>query len=132
MTLMEFTLIPLDKGSSFSKYVARVLAIVDKSGLDYCLTPMGTIVEGEWSDLLALLAVVWLLTASGTRAFLVAGAIALVGDLIAPGRLGLGFGWMLLVGYGVTQVRARFRGATDGRGFMLYEFGCRCLAFGRL
>jgi uncharacterized protein (TIGR00106 family) len=52
---MEFTMIPLDKGSSFSRYVARVLDIVDRSGLDYRLTPMGTVVEGEWSDLLSLL-----------------------------------------------------------------------------
>jgi uncharacterized protein (TIGR00106 family) len=55
MTLMEFTMIPLDKGDSFSKYVARVLDIVDKSGLDYRLTPMGTIVEGRFAELLALL-----------------------------------------------------------------------------
>jgi uncharacterized protein (TIGR00106 family) len=55
MTLMEFTMIPLDKGESFSKYVARTLDIVDHSGLDYQLTPMGTVVEGEWPDLLALL-----------------------------------------------------------------------------
>jgi uncharacterized protein (TIGR00106 family) len=52
---MEFTMIPLDKGSSFSEYVARTLEIVDNSGLDYRLTPMGTVVEGEWSDLLSLL-----------------------------------------------------------------------------
>jgi len=55
MTLMEFQMIPLDKGSSFSKYVARTLDIVDNSGLDYRLTPMGTVVEGEWEDLMALL-----------------------------------------------------------------------------
>lgn len=55
MTLMELTMIPLDKGSSFSQYVARTLDIIDSSGLDYRLTPMGTIVEGEWGDLLALL-----------------------------------------------------------------------------
>lgn len=55
MTLMEFTMIPLDKGSSFSEYVAQTLDIVDKSGLAYRLTPMGTIVEGEWADLLSLL-----------------------------------------------------------------------------
>ncbi len=69
-------------------------------------------------DLLALVAVVWLLTAAGPRAFLVAGAVVLVGDLIAPGRLGVGTAWMLLVGYGVTRLRVRFQGATDGRGFM--------------
>ncbi|MDJ0764619.1 MAG: MTH1187 family thiamine-binding protein [Myxococcota bacterium] len=54
MTLMEMTMIPLDKGESFSKFVAGTLEIIDNSGLDYVLTPMGTIVEGEWSDLLAL------------------------------------------------------------------------------
>lgn len=55
MTLMEFSMIPLDKGASFSDYVARILTIVDQSGLDYRLNPMGTVVEGQWDDLLALL-----------------------------------------------------------------------------
>ncbi len=52
---MELTMIPLDKGASFSKYVAKTLEIIDTSGLDYLLTPMGTVVEGHWSDLIALL-----------------------------------------------------------------------------
>jgi uncharacterized protein (TIGR00106 family) len=55
MALMEFSMIPLDKGSSFSKYVAETLKIVDESGLDYRLNPMGTVVEGEWEELLSLL-----------------------------------------------------------------------------
>jgi uncharacterized protein (TIGR00106 family) len=55
MTLMEFSMIPLDRGASFSEYVARILTVVDESGLDYRLNPMGTVVEGEWEDLLALL-----------------------------------------------------------------------------
>lgn len=55
MTLMEFSMIPLDKGSSFSRYVAGILTIVDESGLAYRLNPMGTVVEGDWDDLLALL-----------------------------------------------------------------------------
>jgi uncharacterized protein (TIGR00106 family) len=55
MALMEFTLIPLDKGASFSKYVSGTLEVVKKSGLDYRLNPMGTVVEGEWDDLLGLL-----------------------------------------------------------------------------
>ena len=55
MTLMEFSLIPLDQGSSFSAPVAQVLTLVAESGIDYQLTPMGTIVEGDWDDLLALL-----------------------------------------------------------------------------
>ena len=55
MTLMEFSMVPLDRGSSFSQYVAQILTIVDESGLEYRLNPMGTVVEGEWDDLLALL-----------------------------------------------------------------------------
>ncbi len=55
MTLMEFSIIPLDKGASMGIYVARVLSVVDESGLDYRLNPMGTVVEGEWDDLLELL-----------------------------------------------------------------------------
>jgi len=55
MTLMEFSIFPLDKGISVSKYVARVLDIVDKSEIDYKLNPMGTVLEGEWEDLLGLL-----------------------------------------------------------------------------
>jgi len=55
MTLMEFSMIPLDKGPSFSRHVAEILGIVEKSGLDYRLNPMGTVVEGEWNELLALL-----------------------------------------------------------------------------
>ncbi len=55
MTLMELTMIPLDKGESFSKYVAQSLDIIDSSGLDYILTPMGTVIEGEWDDLLGVL-----------------------------------------------------------------------------
>ena len=36
--------------------MARILTIVDESGLfDYRLNPMGTVVEGEWDDLLKLL-----------------------------------------------------------------------------
>lgn len=55
MTLMEFSMFPLDKGISLSNYVARAIAIVEKSGMEYRLTPMGTVVEGEWEDLLDLL-----------------------------------------------------------------------------
>lgn len=55
MTLMEFSLIPLDKGASFSRYVAGTMGMIDESGLAYRLNPMGTVVEGEWEDLLNLL-----------------------------------------------------------------------------
>jgi uncharacterized protein (TIGR00106 family) len=54
MVLAEFSMSPLDQGDSLSLYVARSLDIIDKSGLAYQLTPMGTIVEGEWDEVMAL------------------------------------------------------------------------------
>jgi len=52
MVLLEFSMSPLGKGESVGKYVARSLEIVDKSGLDYRLNPMGTVLEGEWEEVL--------------------------------------------------------------------------------
>jgi uncharacterized protein (TIGR00106 family) len=46
--LVEFSMSPLDKGESLSPYVARSLDIVANCGLEYRLTAMGTILEGEW------------------------------------------------------------------------------------
>ena len=50
MVLLEFSMTPLDKGESVSKYVARSLDIIDKSGLEYKINPMGTIIEGDWDE----------------------------------------------------------------------------------
>jgi len=47
MALLDFSMSPLAKGESVSAYVARSLDIVDKSGLPYQLTPMGTIIEAS-------------------------------------------------------------------------------------
>ncbi len=55
MALLEFSVTPLGAGSSVGEYVARCVAIVDASGLDYEVHSMGTIVEG---DLAAVLDVV--------------------------------------------------------------------------
>ena len=50
MVLLEFSMSPMGKGESVGKYVARSLAIVDQSGVDYRLNPMGTVLEGEWDE----------------------------------------------------------------------------------
>lgn len=54
MVLLEFSMAPSTKGDSMSAYVARSLDIIDKSGLPYQLTPMGTILEGEWAEVMAV------------------------------------------------------------------------------
>ncbi|MFQ5432017.1 MAG: MTH1187 family thiamine-binding protein [Nitrospinota bacterium] len=52
MVLLEFSMTPLGKGESVSKYVSRSLDIIDKSGLSYRLNPMGTVLEGSLNDVL--------------------------------------------------------------------------------
>jgi len=52
--LAMFSITPLDKGESVSEWVARVLDLVDQSGLDYQVAPMATIVEGEFDLVMAL------------------------------------------------------------------------------
>ncbi len=52
MVLLEFSMSPLGKGESVGQYVSRSLEIVDRSGVDYRLNPMGTVLEGEWDDVL--------------------------------------------------------------------------------
>ena len=48
MSAMAFVSItPLGKDESVSKYVARAVKVIKDSGLDWRLTPMGTIIEGE-------------------------------------------------------------------------------------
>jgi uncharacterized protein (TIGR00106 family) len=54
MVLLEFSMSPLDKGESVGKYVSRSLGIIDESGVDYRLNPMGTVLEGEWDDVMAV------------------------------------------------------------------------------
>jgi uncharacterized protein (TIGR00106 family) len=53
--IAEFSIIPIGKGESLAGLVAKVVDIIDGSGLPYKLTAMGTIVEGEWDDVLELI-----------------------------------------------------------------------------
>ncbi len=52
--IIEISIFPMDKGESVSPYVARAVKIVQDSGLPYQLNPMGTCVEGEWGEVIAL------------------------------------------------------------------------------
>lgn len=55
MIIANISIFPLGKGASLSAQVAEAVQEVDKSGLDYRLTAMGTIVEGEWDTVMKLL-----------------------------------------------------------------------------
>ncbi|MEA5097608.1 MAG: MTH1187 family thiamine-binding protein [Burkholderiaceae bacterium] len=54
MVLLEFAMAPVDKGEELVEYVARILDIIDKSGVPYKLTPMSTILEGEWDQVMTV------------------------------------------------------------------------------
>lgn len=53
--LVEFSIIPIGVGSSLGDQLAEVLKIVDASGLPYKLNPMGTVIEGEWDEVMRLI-----------------------------------------------------------------------------
>lgn len=57
MSFLAFvSMTPLGKGESVSRYVAKVVEVIDASGLDYTMSPMGTVVEGEtWDEVMNVL-----------------------------------------------------------------------------
>ncbi len=54
MVLLEFSISPTGKGESLSEDVAAILNVIDNSGVPYQLTPMGTILEGEWEEVISV------------------------------------------------------------------------------
>lgn len=53
--LVEFSIIPIGMGQSISEYVAKAVRIVVVSGLPYKLTAMGTIIEGDWNQVMEVI-----------------------------------------------------------------------------
>jgi len=53
--LAEFSIIPIGAGESVGDVVASVIRLVEASGLSYKAGAMGTVVEGEWETVMALL-----------------------------------------------------------------------------
>ncbi len=52
--VMELTIIPLGRGRSISGDIANLVKTIEGSGLDYRMTAFGTLVEGDWDQLVAL------------------------------------------------------------------------------
>lgn len=53
--LAEFSVVPLGKGESVSEYVAECLKIVDSSGVNYRMNPMGTVLEGDYDAVMGVI-----------------------------------------------------------------------------
>ncbi len=50
-----FSLVPIGAGESLEEFVAIILKKVEASGLPYSLNAMGTVVEGEWDEVMDLI-----------------------------------------------------------------------------
>ena len=53
--LVSFSIIQIGSSTSIGNKIAEVLKIVCSSGLPYEINPMGTVVEGEWDDIMKLI-----------------------------------------------------------------------------
>jgi uncharacterized protein (TIGR00106 family) len=53
--LVELSIIPVGSSAHVSSELAKVLRLIDTSGLAYQLTPSGTCIEGEWEEVMPLI-----------------------------------------------------------------------------
>lgn len=52
--LVEFSVVPIGTGESVSGYVAECVRVVQSSGLPYRLCPMGTVMEGDYDEVMGV------------------------------------------------------------------------------
>ncbi|HDI46054.1 MAG TPA: MTH1187 family thiamine-binding protein [Candidatus Omnitrophica bacterium] len=53
MIIAEVSIIPVGTGSpSLSSYIARCIKILQGRNIKFQLTPMGTVIEGEWDEVM--------------------------------------------------------------------------------
>lgn len=53
--IAEFSIVPIGESESVSQYVAECVKIVRASRLDHELTPMGTIVQGQFDEVMSMI-----------------------------------------------------------------------------
>ncbi len=53
--LAEVSIVPLGKGESLSEYVAESMKLIVASGLEYRINPMGTVIEGDYDEVMGLI-----------------------------------------------------------------------------
>ncbi len=53
--MVHFSIMPISNQSSLSGPIAKALKIIHESGLEYRLTPMGTLIKGEWNDIMKVI-----------------------------------------------------------------------------
>ena len=53
--MVEFSTVPFSESRHLSEPIARVLKIIHESGVEYRLTPMGTLLRGEWDEVMDII-----------------------------------------------------------------------------
>lgn len=53
--MIEFSILPVNDNTHLGKYIAAAVKTVHESGMEYRLTPMGTIIIGEWEPAMAVI-----------------------------------------------------------------------------
>ncbi|MEE9523980.1 MAG: MTH1187 family thiamine-binding protein [Thermodesulfovibrionales bacterium] len=53
--LVEFSIVPVGTGESLSDKIANIVRTVESSGLPYRLNPMGTVIEGNWEEVMSII-----------------------------------------------------------------------------
>ncbi len=52
--LAQVTITPVGTGEELKEMTAKAVAIIEESELDYQLTSMGTILEGDWDEIMVI------------------------------------------------------------------------------
>ena len=50
--IVDFSIFPIGKEESVSKYASRAVKIIKESGFAHHISPMGTSIEGEWDEVM--------------------------------------------------------------------------------
>jgi uncharacterized protein (TIGR00106 family) len=53
--LIQFSIFPTGTGESVSGEVAKVIDIIDRSGLSYKVSSMSTVIEGDWDEIMPVI-----------------------------------------------------------------------------
>ncbi len=53
--IVDFSISPIGKGVSLSRYVAEAYRIIEDSGLPHEFHAMGTNIEGEWDEVIGVI-----------------------------------------------------------------------------
>ncbi len=52
--MVQLSIMPISDDQHLSEPIAKAVKIIHESGLEYKLTPMGTLIKGEWNEVMSL------------------------------------------------------------------------------